>query len=687
MEKIPKTSVLLTFAFVLQAHAAESTGSADFKSCRVEWNEREVVARNSHFERKWRIDNGLLTATSFRDLDANFEWISKAADRPAPYPDGVIPDGKITLAGSTKSGSLGPVEEESLLLELTGGGDAGFSYQFKVFPDARGVEMRFGSNMKKAQASPAGAAGKSESSTGVEVNPTNAVAKASGDSLEDLMLAPQHLRFVQATVLDQTDDHNELVFEKEWLLITNELPLKLQGNVFYTEDAVTKNGLLFLKQAALPHARPEPTEWDVLMQAATRRIRFAGQGYPFTLLAYSGGRGGRIEALQTYQRQFRKYDPKRDAMFLSNTWGDRSRDARINEEFMLKEIEAGARLGVDVVQIDDGWQKGRTANSASVKGAWDGYWNADPNFWQPDPVRLPRGLAPLVKAAKDKGMKFGLWFGPDSSNHAANWQRDADRLVELHENDGIDYFKLDSVKATTVGTEQNLRRFWDRSLEKSGGRIVFDLDVTAEIRPGYFGAMDVGPIFVENRYTDFHRYWPHQTLRNLWKLSQYVDPLRLRMEFLNNIRKTEMFPNDPLAPSCYQPDYLFATVMFSNPLGWFETSNLPEDYISSVSRLATVWKREREQLFSGTIIPVGSAPDGTSWTGFTSVANDRKSGYALIFRELNELSDSTIDLPLFGKGNYKVTVLAGEGSANMTDGKLAVSIPSPLRYLWVRIDR
>ena len=44
--------------------------------------------------------------------------------------------------------------------------------------------------------------------------------------------------------------------------------------------------------------------------------------------------------------------------------GDRSRDARINEAFLLKEIDAGAALGVDVVQIDDGWQKGRTANSA-----------------------------------------------------------------------------------------------------------------------------------------------------------------------------------------------------------------------------------------------------------------------------------------------------------------------------------
>jgi alpha-galactosidase len=99
-------------------------------------------------------------------------------------------------------------------------------------------------------------------------------------------------------------------------------------------------------------------------------------------------------------------------MFLSNTWGDRSRDARINEQFMLREIAAAARLGVDVIQIDDGWQKGRSANSAGGKGVWNGYWATDPECWTPDARRFPNELAPGVGAAGAKGMKFGLWYGP-----------------------------------------------------------------------------------------------------------------------------------------------------------------------------------------------------------------------------------------------------------------------------------
>ena len=57
---------------------------------------------------------------------------------------------------------------------------------------------------------------------------------------------------------------------------------------------------------------------------------------------------------------------------------------------------------------------------------------------------------------------------------------------------------------------------FDRLIRESNGEIVIDLDVTAEIRPGYFGLMDAGTIFVENRYPTRHRYWPHHTLRNFW---------------------------------------------------------------------------------------------------------------------------------------------------------------------------
>jgi alpha-galactosidase len=273
-------------------------------------------------------------------------------------------------------------------------------------------------------------------------------------------------------------------------------------------------------------------------------------------------------------------------------------------------------------------------------------------------------------------MEFGLWFGPDSANDFAHWERDAATILRLHRELGVNYFKIDGVKARTVAGEANLRRFFDRVLAESAGRVVFDLDVTAETRPGYFGLLHVGPLFVENRYVDYHRYWPHHTLRNLWKLAHYVDPARLRMEFLNHARHADLYATDPLAPAAYSPAYLFATTMFANPLGWFEVSNLPARYFEQIAPLVNVWKQHRDALFAVIIEPIGAAPDGTSWTGFHS-----STGYALVFRELNDQPRWDTGLPA-----KSAVILAGNGAAEVRVGRLVVEIPKAQNFLFLKLN-
>jgi alpha-galactosidase len=537
-----------------------------------------------------------------------------------------------------------------------------------------------------------GAVAKETQASGIEVEPQQKGKALSVAGAETLALEPQHLRVTQVTLMDQTDNHNELVSEREWLLMHNEAKFDVQGCVLIAENVIDGSGLAFLKLAPLPHARQDKTAADFNVNPGARAIAAFFNGYPVAALGFRGGRAGRTRALHAFQRCLREYRPGRDGLFLSNTWGDRSRDARINEAFLLKEVEAGAALGVDVVQIDDGWQKGRSANSVAArgKGVWNGYWAADPNFWDADPARFPNGLERVVKAARDRGMNFGLWFGPDSSNDAVNWQKDADHLLKFHREMGVNYFKIDSMKTHNVESLRRQRAMFDRMLEGSNGAITFDLDVTAEIRPGYFGLPDIGPLFVENRYTDFHRYWPHQTLRNLWMLSQTVDPLRLRMEVLNHVRNADKYKNDPLAPSLYKPDTLFAIAMMASPLGWFEVSNLPPEYVAQMRPLVAVWKAERARMHGGAIVPVGAVPDGVAWTGFVSAAADGKGGYALLFRELNAKADCTVNLGgLVGEASSPVlraSVLGGRGTAKVADGALTVKVPETLDFVWVKLE-
>jgi len=675
-------------------------------ACFVELTGNHLSAGNEQFQRTWRVGaNGLLYAESFRDVAGGVEWLASPSEQPAPVPAGRagMPDETRTLALNAVPKPL-TLEADSLTAELTASGERlTLRYFFQVFSNCRGVRMRLsveGDTEANAPTRLGDAEAGLREPTGIEMEPAGVDTGASGetDTLDSLTLAPLHLRLTQVTLQDQTDGHNELVFENEWLLHPSEGPLLLSGCLFSVEDVLTGAGLIFLKEAPLPQARPIPSPHDLHARPGERRVTLtghgadaAGEGYAFVTLAYTDGPAGRTVALQQYQRCLRPYVPARDGMFVSNTWGDRNRDGRINAAFMAQEIEAGARLGVDVIQIDDGWQFGATSNSVraqSVGGVWEGFYAAQADFWAVNPERFPGGLEPLVQAAREEGMRFGLWFAPDSSSDFAHWRRDAEIVLRLHRELGIAYIKIDGVKLRSKMGERNLKAFFHDVLAESAGHVVFDLDVTAEVRPGYFGLMQPGPLFVENRYTDWRKYWPHQTLRNLWKLAHYVDPVRLRMEFLNHARNSEQYVDDPLAPSLYAPDYLFATVMFSSPLGWFEASNLPETYFAEAAPLISVWKEHREAIFSGTILPLGAAPDGVAWTGFASIAPDHRSAYILIFREASASAEWRVTLPFLPDVKLPVAgmYLGGDGEAVLLPGReIGITIPKPQRFLFAQV--
>ena len=501
-----------------------------------------------------------------------------------------------------------------------------------------------------------------------------------------------HPRLTIVRLQDATDRHNELVFETEYLLAANELPFDVTAPAVFWEDSLSGEGTAYFRQAPLPHARTAKTP-DFHIDP-TGGVTVLESPYPCVTVGYSGGAVGRVRAMTDFQRGLRPYVSGRDGVFLSNTWGDGNRDSRINEKFLLREIDAGAELGVDVIQIDDGWQAGRSANSAAIAkradGRWGRFWD-DPHFWDVDPVRFPNGLKPLIESARAKGMRFGLWFGPDSSNDAACWEKDATFLLSLHRTLGISYFKLDSMRTETPLALERQTKLMRRLIADSGAKITVDLDVTDGVRPGYYGFPEIGPVFVENRYIakgDCRLWWPHLTLRNFWSLARYVDPARLRMEVLNPERMPELYaPDDPLAPVKWPRDAIFAISMFASPLGWFEIQNLSPGTVAFWKPLIETWKRHRDAIHEGYIHPVGSRPDGVSWTGFVASARDGRSGYVLLFRELSDRSDFTLDLSgMIDSKELSASVIGGRGRAELTGESLKVSVADRLDYIWLKLD-
>lgn len=395
------------------------------------------------------------------------------------------------------------------------------------------------------------------------------------------------------------------------------------------------------------------------MQSSDLDLQEWKKAYGFVTGVYFGNEENKLLALRNYQQRIRIHRAERDEMIMMNTWGDRGQDTKVNEEFCLAELDAGAKLGITHFQLDDGWQSGRSANSAFAGGSFEDIWR-NPNYWKPNPQKFPNGLAPIMEKGKKLGIEICLWFNPSPDDGNINWEKDADVLISLYKQYGIRTFKIDGVKMPDKNSEINFRKLLDKVVEATNGAVVFNLDVTAGRRGGYHSFNEYGNIFLENRYTDWQNYYPYWTLRNLWMLSHYVPPQNLQIEFLNKWRNAAKYGDDQFAPANYSFDYLFAITMAAQPLAWFEGTGLPEEAFP-VSKTIASYKSVMTNFHSGNILPIGDEPSGKSWTGFQSQKTGSSDGYVLIFRELNEQNSATLELSQLSVGKYLFEPVSGSG--------------------------
>ena len=468
---------------------------------------------------------------------------------------------------------------------------------------------------------------------------------------------------------DVTDSNNNLVEENDFISYRTR---GYRGNIFFARDAVTSDGFFFLKEAPCSDMQIGDSEYD--FTAGFGEFRTVGAGlcpgdvseneWTRVYGCVTGVTGKtELEALSAL-RAWQKTVLKQEDIIMMNTWGDRSQDAKIGESFCLEELEKAARLGITIFQVDDGWQCGKSPASIHANGSFDNIWR-NPDYWKPDPQKYPRGLDPVIRRAEELGIQIGLWFNPSVQNEFEDWEKDAAVMTGLYEKYGIRTFKIDGLIIPTKKAEINLRKMLDSVIAASGGQVRFNLDVTAGKRIGYQYFGEYGNLFLENRYTDWGNYYPCYTLRNLWQLSRYVPAERLQIEFLNPWRNRDKYPgDDPYAPGNYSFEYLAAISLAAQPLAWMEASNLPEEAFAA-GELLRNYSVHAARLHSGTILPVGDEPSGSSWTGFQSIVSG-KEGYLLVFREDNAMKRTKMETWFPEGRRVRLTPVAGAGRKMLT---------------------
>ncbi|BAM03119.1 alpha-amylase family protein [Phycisphaera mikurensis] len=658
--------------------------------CHASWSGGVLEVGNAAITRRWRIAGGVPLAASLRDERSKREWLVRERADAGADADAA----GFTLAPDPRPAP--PAQAPALRVVLA---SPDRRLHVAIFPGLAVVRTRHAQRADGSDA--AGAAGTAAigTSDGVEMEGVEPAARATDararNVIERLPLAPAHLRLEAVELHGRTDERCEVVQPRRFGRLRGERKLALDGNLFALVEPFSGDGLVLLRHGLLPGSAPPGRRQrpDLLADAGTLELTEeplqpdAEEGWRIgdwhAVVLHGGGVAGRVAALQHHEHRLR-VPTAADRWMVSNTWGDRGRDGRVGEAFVLGEIEAAAELGVDVVQIDDGWQAGRSANSTEAGGKWSGFFESE-GFWSPHPDRFPRGLTPLVDAARARGVRLGLWYAPDSSADFANWRRDAQTLLGLHRTLGVTHFKIDAVVIDSGLGESRFHRMIDRVLAGAGGdeRITLDLDATAGKRPDFLGRPDAGPVFVQNRYTDWGSWFPHLTLRTLWQLARWVEPSRLRMEWLNPDRNPDRYADDALAPRGCSAAYAFASVMVAAPLAWMELQRLAPERRREAGPVIRAWREARADWVGATVVPVGDEPDGFGWTGFAvAPADPSRPRHLLAFRENHPASERTLGLPWDAIGPARLRLPAAAEALEPCGRELRLRLPRARSFGW-----
>lgn len=528
--------------------------------------------------------------------------------------------------------------------------------------------------------------------SGIEGAPV--ATPAAMDAIYTLGMSEKHLRMNAYEIYDVTDEHDMLVTNTEEELYHTRTR-SFRGNIFIMTRTLSDDALMIVKEGPTPYGSLNRTGDDIFVRASSSvTVCGSGLGDETAMMPCYGvtiGTPG-ADAAREYARLYarvHKNTSNGTLRIMSNTWGDRNQDKAVNEAFMLNECTLAKAIGVDIVQIDDGWQKGASANSLLKKStAWGSYYETDPDFWAVHREKFPNGLTPLAVYAKEHGFELGLWFSPDSTNEYAAFEKDADVLLSLYRTYGIRHFKLDGIKLTSKTAETRIASLLALLHDKSGGRITFNLDATAQVRFGYLYEKQYGTIFVENRYSDWGNYFPHRTLKNLWLLSMFIPPRKFQFEVLNPRRNADAYGDDPLAPAAYGIDYIFASVMVSNPLLWMEMQYLTDDDTAALAAVAGIFRKERDALHNAEIRPIGAMPNGTSFTGFQAITGDG-GGYLILLREYTKMDTAVFTLADVGSSITVDVLSANDPSGFSCDGTvqdsaIRITMKKPRSYVFLR---
>ena len=359
-------------------------------------------------------------------------------------------------------------------------------------------------------------------------------------------------------------------------------------------------------------------------------------------ICWKGGEDEKQLALKVFDR-LRYPVSEEEIILMTNVWGGGQHVASAKEENIIREIKSSGDLGIDVVQIDAGWEDRSDSDCE----------------WRISEETYPNGFEKVMNVARENKVSMGIW------NRAESVNKFDSKLITLNDM-GFQYYKID------IGTWNTYRMLHElsvhaRELKKhSGHKAVINWDVTHKgLRVGYLYNREYGILFLQNRRLKIEgrnnpsaRYIPTRILKDQWMGAKYLNLNKIQF----NVQTTEFVPPEHSNARLYGDVYSFALAMMSSPLFFTETWRYSAEDREAVKEIISIYKKYREDLFKGYVFSLGERPDDAAWAGFQNFHPGENHGYITLFREIdNQENRKSIQLKFIKSAKLQIeNLMTGE---------------------------
>lgn len=196
---------------------------------------------------------------------------------------------------------------------------------------------------------------------------------------------------------------------------------------------------------------------------------FTTPEFIFTLSYDGTGQGSRD--LHDWARRYGLKDGQGERMTLLNNWENTGCD--FNQDILAELMKEAKHLGVDMFLLDDGWFGNKYPRKDDHAGLGD---------WEETRDKLPGGIAALVKAADDAGVKFGIWIEPEMVNPRSElYEKHPDWVIEQPNRDTYYYRNQLVLDLSNPKVQDHVFGVVDRILTENPGVAYFKWDCNSPI--------------------------------------------------------------------------------------------------------------------------------------------------------------------------------------------------------------